>query len=96
MSALDRLKCIQNNFRQQWHGINCEISGRPGKSSITLYFFRFSPSLTVVARKDEIDLNRSRLYFEFLYLHLEPAMGQKCLNFDNMHDTSLSHLSLIC
>ena len=54
MSALDRLKCIQNNFRQQWHGINCEISGRPGKSSITLYFFRFSPSLTVVARKDEI------------------------------------------
>ena len=32
MSALDRLKCIQNNFRQQWNGINCEISGRPGKS----------------------------------------------------------------
>lgn len=31
MSALDRLKCIQNNFRQQWHGINCEISGRPGE-----------------------------------------------------------------
>lgn len=36
MSALDRLKCIQNNFRQQWHGINCEISGRPGE-----YFWFF-------------------------------------------------------
>ena len=34
MSALDRLKCIQNNFRQQWNGINCEISGRPGKSNL--------------------------------------------------------------
>lgn len=30
MSALDRLKYIQNNFRQHWSGINCEISGRPG------------------------------------------------------------------
>jgi hypothetical protein len=33
MSALDRLKCIQNNFRQQWNGINCEVSGRPGTSN---------------------------------------------------------------
>ena len=36
MSALERLKCIQNNFRQQWHGINCEISGRPGESPFFL------------------------------------------------------------
>jgi len=35
MSALDRLKCIQNNFRQQWHGISCELSGRPGKSNFS-------------------------------------------------------------
>lgn len=33
MSALDRLKCIQNNFRQQWHGISCEVSGRPGTAN---------------------------------------------------------------
>lgn len=33
MSALDRLKCIQNNFRQQWNGIMCESSGRPGTAN---------------------------------------------------------------
>ena len=33
MSALDRLKHIQSNFKQNWQGINCEYSGRPGTSN---------------------------------------------------------------
>ena len=33
MSALDRLKHIQSNFKQHWKGINCEFSGRPGTSN---------------------------------------------------------------
>jgi hypothetical protein len=33
MSALDRLKLIQSNFKLTWNGINCESSGRPGTSN---------------------------------------------------------------
>lgn len=33
MSALDRLKHIQSNFKQQWKGVNCEFAGRPGTSN---------------------------------------------------------------
>ena len=33
MSALDRLKLIQFNFRRNWEGIQCEMSGRPGPSN---------------------------------------------------------------
>jgi hypothetical protein len=33
MSALDRLKHIQSNFKQNWKGINCDFAGRPGTSN---------------------------------------------------------------
>ena len=33
MSALDRLKLIQTNFKQNWNGIQCESTGRPGTSN---------------------------------------------------------------
>ena len=33
MSALDRLKHIQSNFKQHWKGISCDYSGRPGTSN---------------------------------------------------------------
>jgi len=33
MSALDRLKNIQSNFKKTWTGINCEMSGRSGTSN---------------------------------------------------------------
>ena len=33
MSALDRLKQIQSNFKRQWNGIDCSISGRVGTSN---------------------------------------------------------------
>ena len=33
MSALDRLKHIQANFKQHWKGISCDYSGRPGTSN---------------------------------------------------------------
>jgi hypothetical protein len=33
MSALDRLKNIQSNFKRTWNGINCEYSGRSGTSN---------------------------------------------------------------
>lgn len=33
MSALDRLKQIQSNFKRQWNGIDCAISGRVGTSN---------------------------------------------------------------
>lgn len=32
MSALDRLKNIQSNFKRTWNGIDCSISGRAGNS----------------------------------------------------------------
>jgi len=31
MSALDRLKNIQSNFKRTWIGIDCTVSGRAGK-----------------------------------------------------------------
>ncbi len=34
MSALDRLKSIQSNFKRNWNGISCEHSGRPGTSNL--------------------------------------------------------------
>lgn len=33
MSALDRLKNIQSNFKKTWTGINCEVSGRAGTAN---------------------------------------------------------------
>jgi hypothetical protein len=33
MSALDRLKTIQSNYRRTWNGIDCSISGRAGTSN---------------------------------------------------------------
>jgi hypothetical protein len=33
MSALDRLKNIQSNFKRTWNGIVCEVSGRTGNHS---------------------------------------------------------------
>lgn len=33
MSALDRLKNIQSNFKRNWNGIDCCISGRTGTSN---------------------------------------------------------------
>ena len=35
MSALDRLKNIQSNFKKNWNGINCELSGRAGTANFT-------------------------------------------------------------
>jgi hypothetical protein len=32
MSALDRLKSIQSNFKKNWNGVLTEHSGRPGTS----------------------------------------------------------------
>ena len=34
MSALDRLKQVQNLFKQTWNGIHTEHTGRPGTSTI--------------------------------------------------------------
>jgi len=33
MSALDRLKNIQSNFKRSWNGIDCNVSGRAGTSN---------------------------------------------------------------
>lgn len=33
MSALDRLKNIQSNFKRTWNGVDCYISGRAGTSN---------------------------------------------------------------
>ena len=35
MSALDRLKMIQAQYKQVWSGINTEYTGRPGTSNLT-------------------------------------------------------------
>jgi len=35
MSALDRLKMIQAQYKQSWTGINAEYTGRPGTSNLT-------------------------------------------------------------
>ena len=34
MSALDRLKQVQNAFKQTWGGIQTEYTGRPGTCTI--------------------------------------------------------------
>jgi len=34
MSALDRLKQVQNIFKQTWNGISTEYTGRPGTCTI--------------------------------------------------------------
>jgi hypothetical protein len=34
MSALDKLKQVQNLFKQTWNGINTEYTGRPGTCTI--------------------------------------------------------------
>ena len=35
MSAIDRLKQIQANFKATWGGIQCDKTGRPGTANIT-------------------------------------------------------------
>lgn len=37
MSALDRLKNIQSNFKRTWNGIDCLSSGRPGNFYLFLF-----------------------------------------------------------
>ncbi len=37
MSALDRLKNIQSNFKRTWNGVDCNVSGRAG----IFYFFTY-------------------------------------------------------
>jgi hypothetical protein len=49
MSALDRLKLIQHNFKQQWRGIQCEFSGRPGTSN----FVNRKRQITVIESADQ-------------------------------------------
>ena len=44
MSALDRLKLIQSNFKQGWQGIQCESGGRPGTSN----FVNKNRAITVI------------------------------------------------
>jgi len=44
MSALDRLKLIQQNFKQTWNGISCESGGRPG----TTNFVNRKRAITVI------------------------------------------------
>lgn len=44
MSALDRLKLIQTNFKMNWNGIACEYSGRPGTSN----FVNKNRAITVI------------------------------------------------
>ena len=44
MSALDRLKLIQSNFKQNWVGIQCESGGRPGTSN----FVNKNRAITVI------------------------------------------------
>jgi hypothetical protein len=34
MSALDRLKQVQNIFKQTWNGIDTDYTGRPGTCNI--------------------------------------------------------------
>lgn len=34
MSALDRLKLIQTQFKQQWNGISTEYTDQPGTSNL--------------------------------------------------------------
>lgn len=43
MSALDRLKMIQLQYKQVWNGINTEYTGRPGTSNLTNATRKFRP-----------------------------------------------------
>jgi hypothetical protein len=52
MSALDRLKMIQAQFKQTWVGINTEYSGRPGTSNMTNTTRKFRPLPLLDAEND--------------------------------------------
>lgn len=57
MSALDRLKLIQTNFKIHWNGIVCESSGRPGTSN----FVNKNREITVIETADIEDERQKQL-----------------------------------
>ena len=57
MSALDRLKLIQANYKQNWSGINCEYTGRPGTATMC----NKDRSFPVTAQMTE-EVERSKLF----------------------------------
>ena len=64
MSALDRLKLIQSNFKQQWQGIQCESTGRPGTSN----FVNQKRAITVIESAVQEDERQKQLFKIFLKL----------------------------
>ena len=58
MSALDRLKLIQSNFKQNWTGIQCESGGRPGTSN----FVNKNRAITVIETAVIEDERQKQLY----------------------------------
>jgi hypothetical protein len=64
MSALDRLKLIQYNFRRNWDGIQCESSGRPGTSN----FVNRKRSVTLVESVLQEDERQKQLWKIFTKL----------------------------
>lgn len=58
MSALDRLKLIQSNFRQSWNGIQCEFGGRPG----TQNFVNRKRQITVIESAQIEDERQKQLW----------------------------------
>lgn len=57
MSALDRLKLIQTNFKQNWNGIQCESCGRPGTSN----FVNKNRAITVIETAVQEDERQKQL-----------------------------------
>lgn len=43
MTALDRLKILQAQFKKTWNGINVDFTGRPGTSNMTNPHRKFRP-----------------------------------------------------
>ena len=52
MSALDRLKSIQSNFKRTWNGVNCDFSGRAGTANFVNNKRQFTLTETFVEEEE--------------------------------------------
>lgn len=73
MSALDRLKMIQSNFKQQWKGILCESSGRPGTSN---FVNKKRPLINIESAREEDERQKQMLRIFNQLKHIEESLGQ--------------------
>ena len=92
MSALDRLKLIQSNYKQTWNGINCESCGRPGTSN----FVNRKRAITVIdtaVTEDERQKQLARLFAKVKEIDDDRLEKSSGTSRNSMNSTSNSFYS---